>query len=141
MTQLEQYVIGQVGDVVDRARSAKLQPSPQPIGRGFDFDAQQNAAHITGAKIGSLDLDPGELANRSRVLGKLDPGGPQRPAKYCSHFTGDAEVVHCVGAIAGNVQLEDRLAVDLFDAVHRHSGHGQRRAEFLRGFGELDKVF
>ncbi len=40
-------------------------------------------------------------------------------------FAGHAVVAHGVGTVGANLHFEERLPVNLFDGLHRHTGKGE----------------
>ena len=65
---LQQDVVRQVDDVVDRALTRQLQPPPQPVGGGAHLDAGEHPPQVARAQVRRVDRD---AHAGLRVLGQL----------------------------------------------------------------------
>src|SRR5207245_9367172 len=52
---LEEDVVGDVDDVVDRAHAARSQPALHPVRTGTDPDPLDHAADVAAAEVGVVD--------------------------------------------------------------------------------------
>ena len=140
MPQLKQNVVRQIGDIVDAADAAQLQTLAHPVRRRTDLDAAHHTGRVARAEIVVENLDRGGLGGLLRALDHLRLRTAQRAAIDRRQFARDAEVVHGVGPVRRDVELEYDFALFLAHAVDGHAGHGQRVGEIIGRFGRIDKL-
>ena len=64
-------------------------------------------------------------------------GAPQLAAVNGGNLAGDAEMIHCVGTVARDVEIEYRLAVVLLNGVDGDAGHRKRMRQVFWRFSNL----
>ena len=106
---LEEHVVRDVDDVVDRAMAGAGNRLLQPGGARADLDAGEMRRTIIRAEFGRAE--PGRPCGR--VRGKMDRGrrnGLERARADGGDFPRDAAIGKQVGAVGGDLDLEQGVA-------------------------------
>ena len=104
VSQLEQRQVGRVHHAVDGPHAARAQPLLHGERRGPDAHALDDARHVSRTALRVLDLD----ARRQLALPRRrDERQPHRCTDQRRQLARDAEVRKRVGAVGGDVDLED----------------------------------
>ena len=120
-----QHVICNVSNVVDGSLSDLGESLSQPIGRGSNLHTPNNARRVTRAEILIQNLKCGEI--RCPALGFEDI----RLSTFdfglfnSSKLALDSDVRQAVGTVRRKLDVEDRIAVKLFNRVDGEADHGQ----------------
>ena len=110
LAQFEHDVIGGVHDVVDGGLPERFEAPPQPVGRGLHFHAAQDARRVAAAQFGAFDLHARGALRRARPLSTQlrRRCGAQTAALERRHFARHAVVAQAIGAIDGELGVEQR---------------------------------
>ena len=111
---LEQDVVGDVHDVVDRPHAGRPKAALHPVRARPDPDARDHAADVAAAQLGVDDADLDQVA--ARRVGRARERGHEvalhRAVEPGAELARDAEVAHAVRAVGGDLGFHDRLARD-----------------------------
>jgi hypothetical protein len=144
--ELDQDVVGDVHDVVDRADAGGSQPLLHPRGRGTDTHLGSRRA-VAGASRRVFDRDL-QVA-RARGIGGLEGGDrrhPERGVVQRGHLAGDAHHAQAVGTVRRDLQIDHRVFdgigaagrwVYRRDLEARHVQIGRQRRRWHRHVHEL----
>ena len=138
LTHLPQDVVGGVDHVVDRPLADRLETAAQPRRALADAHAAHHARRVAqAARVG--DLDPRRFAGARAGLRRRPLGLAQRPLQLDRQLARQPEMVHGVGPVGGDVDVEHRVVVARFEALDGEPDRGQRRGE-LRRRRHVDEV-
>ena len=111
---LEQDIVGDVHDVVDRPHAGRPKAALHPVRARPDPDARDHAADVAAAQLGVDDADLDQVA--ARRVGRARERGHEvalhRAVEPGAELARDAEVAHAVRAVGGDLGFHDRLAWD-----------------------------
>ena len=135
VAELQHDVVGDVHQVVQRTQTHPAQPGGQPVRGGADLDAGDHPRHEAVAQVGLVDLDLDLLRGLPAGLLQLEQGSQvsERIAGDRGQLPRQAPGIHAVGAVATDIQVKDRVALDLLDAVHRVACGGEALGDLLGG--------
>ena len=111
---LEQHVVGDVDDVVDRPHPAGAQAALHPVRARTDLDSLDHAADVAAAqgRIRYRNLDQ-VASRRTRAAGERRHEVPlERAVEAGRQLARDAEVAHLVRPVGGDLRLHEGLARD-----------------------------
>ena len=131
----EHHVVGDVDDVVDRPLPRGREPRLEPERRRSDLDVGECPRREPRAEFGYLDRDRGEVGDVP-FAGRLGVLGPGRRRQIGTgdgmDLPADAVDAEAVGAVGGDLEVEDRLG----DRQHL----GERRAGCPGALEDCDPV-
>ena len=122
LPHLPQHEVGDVDHVVDRARAHRLEAPHQPVGARPQPDVLEHARRVARAELRLGDLHARQRRRRRAALGRSRVGAAQRHAAQHRDLAREPEVVHAVGPVAGDVDVEQRVVAldrDVLDARAR----------------------
>jgi len=123
-TGLPHHEVGDVDDVVDRTQPDRFEAVREPLRRTADRDVDCDTRHeadtTRGAYLEARQVGAGE----GGVGGELHRWLTQRLIGGNRQFTGDAEVVHRVGAVAGEVEVQRHVVALRARVVDHQAEHG-----------------
>ena len=145
MAQLKQDVVGNVDDVIARGKPQRCQPFLQPRRGRPDGDAADQPRDVTRAARGVLNVKPRQrlgsfaafnftFTERNRRQRKLRAGSRGDLARQAHHAL-------AIAAVAGDFNVKDNVAIDLFGVFHRKADVGQDLGDLFRRGVDLDVVF
>src|SRR6185295_9841974 len=125
LPHLEHHVVGYVGNVVDRALSYRLEPLGQPFRRRRDFHTLNNPRGVSRTQVWIENLNGRYGLGIRFAFIQRDRPMNQRSAAHKRGFARDAEMRKRVRAIRSQIEIEDVIIADGFDAFDGESGHRQ----------------
>ena len=137
LTELEHHVVGHVDDVVDGPDTSRLESLGQPARGRADTNIEDlRAVSRTELRILDGDADVGLTADRVERRQRRRRHG-QVPDNGC--LPGDAEVIHAVGPVGGDFEVDDRdgAVVDGGDLEPAQRNLGSDPLRFARNGHQL----
>ena len=112
LTELVEHEVGHVHHVVDRPQPHGAEALAQPPWRGPDDDTLDHPSRESWAPAGVLDPDLGAQLRgccREQLVGDGGRRLVQPLAQRGCELASDADVAEAVGAVGGDVEIEDRV--------------------------------
>jgi hypothetical protein len=125
---LEQDVVRDVDDVVDRADAGGLEALDHPRRRRCDPDAEDRAGRVARTQVFGGDLDRERLGDVVRAVELLDRGDADGLAEVDAGLARDAEHREQVRAVRRDFEVEHVA----FDRLDPDPGHDEELRQLLR---------
>ena len=127
LAHLHHHIVGDIDDVVDGAEADAFEAGFQPSRAGADFDAFDDAGGVVGAAVGGFEGDFVGLGGAAFRGGfRVIAFAFERNAGEGGEFAGEAEMAEEIGAIRGDLEVEEGVA---FDDLVDGFADGQRAVE------------
>jgi len=128
LSGLEQTKVGDIHNIVDRTQSHRQQSFLHPIRRRLHLDISDNRPNIPHAPVPVQDLDRAFLR---REMNLFQLGQFEFTIQDSGNLPGQTQHVKAVRTVRCDLQLKDRVALDLVDLLDFHAGHGQSMGQFF----------
>jgi hypothetical protein len=137
VSQLEEHVVRDVDDDVDRPDAAGLEAGRHPGRSGPDAHVADDPRRVARTEIGRLDLDRRGAVHRLDVLLGADLREPQLAIEGHRQLPSDADVVHGVAPVGPDVYVEHGVVAVSDEIVDGEADRGQPLGDLGRALREV----